>query len=183
MKLSILALAFTFLLLAACVKPPATPSPVPQRSTPETLKFQATLPPADPEARSAGSIPRLSPTSGMFATPVPTPTVGATSTPMPTTLISPIPTATPVKDPPSPTAAPDMGPTPAHPAPVVFPTPSPTPPVRQAQPPVEYPTPGNTPEPAPGQQQPRFRSWLPPADCSGENAKFSVSPVDPDNLW
>nr|ABZ07011.1 putative peptidase family M23/M37 [uncultured marine microorganism HF4000_ANIW93N21] len=26
-------------------------------------------------------------------------------------------------------------------------------------------------------------SWLPPADCDGEDAKFSVSPVDPDNLW
>ena len=183
MKLSILALALTFLLLAACANLPATPSPVPQRSTPETPRVQATLPLADPEARPAASIPGLSPSPGMFASPVPTPTVRATSTPTPTTLISPVPTATPVKDPPSPTAAPDLGPTPAHPAPAVFPTPSPTPPVRQTQPPVEYPTPGNTPEPAPGQQQPRFRSWLPPADCSGEDAKFSVSPMDPDNLW
>ena len=51
MKLNIVALALTVLILAACAKPTAAPSPVPQLSTPETPRVQATPAAADPEAR------------------------------------------------------------------------------------------------------------------------------------
>ena len=181
LKLKILVLALTVLLLAACAKPTASPSQVPQRSTPETPKVQATLAPAGPEASPAASIPEPSPASGMPATPVPTPTVQATSEPTPANSISPIPTAEPARVPrrrgPS-TPTPDIDPTPTHEVHAIVPKPTPTTAVRQPPPRIEYPEPENTPEGTGERQQPRFGAWLPPADCAGEDVAFSVSPVD-----
>ena len=177
MNLRILLPVLTVLLLTACTQT-TTLTPISDVATPDAAVIQATPNAAVPEKSTPYTLPSTS-------TPAPSATPKATSTIVPYPIL--LNTPTPIPDPTSvaiqtPTAMPTRVPTPGDPKTSTTPAPPP-PPTHESPAGNEYPEPENPVQGGGSQPQPTFSAWLPPADCSGEDVKSSVSPIDVANLW
>ena len=179
MNLRILIPVLAVLFLTDCTESTVTPAPVPEVSPTDGPLIQAA--PATPDANLPTSTPSPSPTPKVTSTIVPYPILLNTPTPIPAPTATP--TSVPIPGTPA-SPAPVDGPPPSHPTPKAFTTPAPPPPPTHQDPARDdNPEPENPPQGGGSQEQPAFGTWLPPVDCSGEDATFSASPVDVENLW